>query len=48
MDLNQDQEDFLDSESVEMIWYPWLEYVNIPRKVEGPQQSLKIYKNPYF
>ena len=35
MDLTQDQEDFLDSDSVEMIWYPWLEYVNIPRKVES-------------
>ena len=33
MDLNKDQEDFLDSDSVDMIWYPWLEYINIPRKV---------------
>ena len=33
MDLNQDQQDFLDSDSVEMIWYPWIEYINIPRKV---------------
>ena len=38
MDLNQDQEDFLDSDSVDMIWYPWIEYINIPRKVESSFQ----------
>ena len=33
MDLNQ-HHDFLDSDSVDMIWYPWIEYINVPRKVE--------------
>ena len=44
MDLNKDQEDFLDSDSVDMIWYPWLEYINIPRKVESENSTIQTNK----
>ena len=35
MDLKQDKEDFLDQDSIDMIWYPWIEFINIPRDVES-------------
>ena len=47
MDLNQDQEDFLDSDSVEMIWYPWLEYINVPRKVESSKAKVYLVGSTY-
>ena len=33
MDLNQEQPNYLDEDSIDMIWYPWLNFLNIPRKV---------------
>ena len=42
MDLKEDQENFLDSDSVEMIWFPWLEYINIPRKVLRILKALRL------
>ena len=34
MDLNQDQDNYLDEDSKDLIWYPWINFLNIPRKVK--------------
>ena len=34
LDLNEDQENYFDSDSSDMIWFPWIEFLNIARKVQ--------------
>ena len=51
MDLNEDQDNYLDEDSIDMIWYPWLNFLNIPRKVitfnEANMKQLLLQSRTY-